>query len=116
MRAWISCLFILPVSTFGVASPTLAATAKTAHSARATVTEAGATGQHDKRCNRIEDKAIVAAANNQSDTCCQVEPAVIHRSAALIDPAVAAYLPAIRGNARIQPFYRLILFPFHVFW
>jgi len=116
MRAWINCLFVLLVSTFGVASPALAATAKTAHSARATVVEARATGQHNQRCNRIEDKAVVTTANNQSNTCCPVEPAIIHRSAACIDPAVAAYLPAVHDNARIQPFYRLILFPFHVFW
>lgn len=118
MRAWISCLFILLVSAFWFASPALAATAQTVHFAKATVVEARIAGQHEQsqRCNRLEDKAVITAANNQYETCCPTDPAIIHKSGAFIDSTVNAYSPVVRGNARIQPFYRLILFPFHVFW
>lgn len=119
MRAGFAFIFVVLVSSLWAASPVFAARTKAPQQVKATIVQTStAIEQHgsDQRCDLLEDTEVITATYHQQPA---YGPAVlirIHRFNANIYPAAAAPLPGSRDNARIQPFYQLILFPFHGFW
>lgn len=106
------------VSILGTASPVLAAPAKNALPAKVTIIQTPAVEQagHSQRCDQLEDTEAISATYSQPTAYGQVVLIITNRFHAPIYPAIATRLPSARDNAHIQPFYQLILFPFHVFW
>lgn len=118
MRAWFGYIFIVLVSTFWAASPVLAAAPKTAHSARVTVVQTPRVECHspNQHCDQPEDTEVITATYNQYNAYGPVVLTNTHGFNARVYPVTAISLATGRNNTRIQPFYQLILFPFHVFW
>lgn len=71
---------------------------------------------HSQHCDQLEDTEVIAAACNQQTAYGPIVLNVIPGFNTCIYLPIAVPLPTGRDNARIQPFYRLILFPFHGFW
>lgn len=85
---------------------------------KVTVTQAPAVGQpgRSQHCDQLEDTEAISATYNQPTAYGQVVLIIVNKFYALIYPVTAARLPCGCDNAYIQPFDRLILFPFHGFW
>lgn len=118
MRAWFGCIFILFVSTVCSASPAFAGSAKTWPSVKSEVVQTSAIEHHGRNhhCDQLEDTELITAAYTQYNTFGPLILTVYHGLKTVIYPvANTAFRPG-RHNALIQPFYKLILFPFHVFW
>ncbi len=118
MRIWICCIFILLVSTLCRASSAPAWSIKTKHSANSEVAQTPAVEHNsgNQHCDQLEDTEAIAAAYTQYNTFSPVLPIVDNWLKPVFYPVIGTRLATRRNNARIQPFYKLILFPFHVFW
>lgn len=111
-------MFIILVCSFWAASPAHAAPAKSTCQARVTIVQTPAIADqgHSERCDQLEDTDVVTAVYNQHTVDAPAGFSPGYGPDKFIYPVIDTPLPAGRGNARIQPFYQLILFPFHVFW
>lgn len=119
MRAGLVYIFAILMSAFWAASPALAARAKAHHRVQTAVIKSStAVEQHGygEHCDQPEESEVITAAYHQNSAYAPVMLTVIQRFNAFIYPVVMAPLPGSRDKARIQPYYRLILFPFHGFW
>jgi hypothetical protein len=113
MRAWFfACIFMLLASTLCRASPVSACSVKSAVAQTAAV-EMQHRSQH---CDQPEDAEVLTAAYIQSNAFGPVVLNIYHGLKTIIYPAATTPLTSRRDNARLQPFCKLILFPFHVFW
>ncbi len=119
MRAGLAYIFIVLLSAFWAASPALAAPAKTLHPARAAIVQAPSAidrqGQ-SQRCDQLDDTEVITATYNQNNAYVPVIFSLAHGLNSIVYSVVITPLATRRDNARIQPFYQLILFPFHGFW
>lgn len=101
------------------ALPADAALSKANHPANVTVVKTSTSlerpgpGEH---CDGSEDSEVITAAYHQNPVYGPVVLTRIKRFKALNYPVVSASSRGSRNNIRIQPFYQLILFPFHGFW
>nr|WP_067057412.1 hypothetical protein [Mucilaginibacter sp. L294] len=118
MRAWLGYIFILLIGTCCASSPALAASVKKVHSTKATLVQTPAVRHNDRNqyCDQMEDTEVITANYTQHTAYEPVVLTLIGKFHPNINITAAARLSTGRDNARIQPFYKLILFPFHVFW
>ena len=119
MRARFSYIFIILVSILWAASPVHAASAKIPRWTSTTVAQAcSAIAQQGRsqHCGQLEDTEVITAAYNKKLIYAPDLLIPAERFNTSLNRVAAVPLPDGRDNARMQPFYRLILFPFHGFW
>lgn len=82
-------------------------------SAHAMVIDQAGNGQH---CDRLEDtEESITAYNQHSTFSIMLLPGRLNQLPAIYTACISGSKTK-RNNARIKPFYRLILFPFHAYW
>lgn len=119
MRVRFGCMIILLVSMFCYASSAFAVPAKiSGHSAKLAAAHSSVIDQnnHNQHCDQPEDTEVITASYTRYYG---LDPIILMAYSGLrsaIYPASGVGFYAIADNTLIQPFYKLILFPFHGFW
>lgn len=119
MRAGLAYIFMVLVSGFLASSPAFAVSAKSCQPARTTVVQTSSAIEQQRQsphCDQLENTEVITAAFNQQTAFGPVVMNSLSGFKARTYQVVVSPLPAGRDNARRQPFYQLILFPFHGFW
>lgn len=118
MRIWTCCIFMLLVSTLCRASPASTWSLKAARATILTVIKTPAVEHQSSKqyCDQLEDTEAVSAVYTQYNIFSPVLLAMRSWLKPVVYPLADNRPANRRDNARIPPFCRLILFPFHGFW
>lgn len=118
MRAWLNYMLIILVSILCHASAAFGVSATAHSSVKLAVVQAAAVKQHERseRYDQLDDTEVITAAYTQYNTLGPVLLLNYQGLKTTFYPAVHSIGSLGRRKTMIQPYYKLIIFPFHGFW